>query len=164
MQHMRQADEPQLLSITMDSASNNDALSNELAALLPGIYRGLRARVRCMDHVVNIAARRAMLMFDATPVELARALDEAVVDLERMGDDITEATDAPVNEDDESDVMEPAGSDDLGVELGDAFEGMSEEGKEDLHQQLEPMRESISKVRTFHLVPDRTLTDHSYGS
>ena len=48
--------EPQLLNITMDSASNNDALVNELAKLLLQVYGGLRAHIRCMDHIVNIAA------------------------------------------------------------------------------------------------------------
>ena len=45
----------QLLGITMDSTLNNDALANELAAMLPGIFRGLRAWVCRMDHVMNIA-------------------------------------------------------------------------------------------------------------
>ena len=83
------------LNITMDSTSNNNALANELANMLPGTFRGLRARIRCMDHIVNIAARRAMLMLDASPKELARALDEATDDLERMGGDITDLGDAP---------------------------------------------------------------------
>ena len=139
----------QLLSITMDSASNNYAMADELAKIMPGMFRGLRARVHCMDHIVNIAARRAMLMFDASLAELARALDEATDDLEHIGDDITDLGDAPVHDgDEEGDAIESLDDENLQVELGDAFEGMIEEGKEDLRQQVEPMREAISKVRT----------------
>jgi len=144
--------EPQLLNITMDSASNNDALANELAKLLPRVYGGLRARIRCMDHIVNIAARRAMLMFDASPEELARALDEATEDLERMGDDITDMGDIPLDDGEEDgEDVEPLRGDSIEVELDGAFDGMSEEYKAELREKLEPVRQSISKVRTCHL-------------
>ena len=137
----------QLLGIMMDSTLNNDTLANELAIMLPGIFCGLRACVH-MDHVVNIAAQCAMLMFDASPVELAHALDEVMQDLEQMGEGVTEASDAPAHDDDGDESLESPVDVDLGVELGDMFEGTSEERKEDLCQQIEPMRESISKVRT----------------
>jgi len=147
------------LNITMDSTSNNNALANELANMLPGTFRGLRARIRCMDHIVNTAARRAMLMLDASPKELAHALDEATDDLERMGDDITDLGDAPAHDDDgDGGLEEPAGNN-LGVELGDAFEAMNEEWKEDLRLQLEPVRVSISKVCTLFQADECVLTN-----
>jgi len=140
---------PQLLSITMDSKSNNNAMADELARIMPSMFRSLQARVRCMDHIVNIAARCAMLMFDASPEELAKALDEATDNLECMGEDITELSDAPVHDDDEQvEPLELLANDNLRVELGDVFDRMSEEGKEDMRKQVEPMRETISKVRT----------------
>ena len=124
-------------------------MADELARIMPSMFRSLQARVRCMDHIVNIAARCAMLMFDASPEELAKALDEATDNLECMGEDITELSDAPVHDDDEQvEPLELLANDNLRVELGDVFDRMSEEGKEDMRKQVEPMRETISKVRT----------------
>jgi len=149
----------QLLNITIDSASNNDALAYKLAKLMPSVFGRLKARIRCMDHVVNIAARRAMLMFDASAVELAKALDEAAADLERIGDDITDLEDSPQDEEDgDIESAELARDHNIEVELGGAFDGMSEEYKEELREQVEPMRESISKVRTSNRASDQALT------
>ena len=136
----------QLLNITMDSASNNDVLAKELAILMPGVFGGMKARIRCMDHVVNIAAQRAMKMFDATPQELTKAVNEAIGDLEQMGDDISKLKKTFVD-DEIDDTQERPADDDIEVALGGTFEGMSEEEKEELRQQVEPMRDSISKVR-----------------
>ena len=89
-----------------------------------------------------------MLLFDATPTELAQALNKATADVEQMGDEITEATDAPFDDENEEMILGPETSNNLGVELGDTFKEMSEEGKEDLRQELEPVHQSISKVCT----------------
>ena len=88
-------------------------------------------------------------MFDASPEELARALDEATEDLERMGDDITDVGDVPLGDGkDEDEAVEPVRSDSIEAELGGAFDGTSEEYKAELYEKLEPIRQSISKVRT----------------
>jgi len=134
----------QLLNITMDSASNNDALAYELAKLMPSVLGGLKARICCMDHIVNIAAWHAMLMFDALAAKLAKALDEAAADLEHIGDDITNLGDSPQDkEDGDVESAELARDDNIEAELGGAFNRMSEEYKEELREQVEPMCKSI---------------------
>ncbi|TFK80652.1 hypothetical protein K466DRAFT_467921, partial [Polyporus arcularius HHB13444] len=53
----------QILSITSDNASNNDTMTEELAALLPE-YQGMFGRTRCFLHILNLVANSILKQFD----------------------------------------------------------------------------------------------------
>jgi len=46
----------QILGITLDNASNNNTLVNELADLLHG-YQGSLTRIRCFAHILNLVVK-----------------------------------------------------------------------------------------------------------
>ena len=52
----------QILSITGDNATNNDALTAELAKLLGNFSP--RNRIRCFLHIVNLVSRSLLSPFD----------------------------------------------------------------------------------------------------
>ncbi|KAL1749584.1 hypothetical protein FB107DRAFT_187413, partial [Schizophyllum commune] len=52
----------QILSITGDNATNNDALTAELAKLLGSFSP--RNRIRCFLHIVNLVSRSLLSPFD----------------------------------------------------------------------------------------------------
>ncbi|KAE9383672.1 hypothetical protein BT96DRAFT_745198, partial [Gymnopus androsaceus JB14] len=53
----------QVLSITVDNASTNDTMINELQKLLPN-FRERCGHVRCMAHTVNLAAKGILCPFE----------------------------------------------------------------------------------------------------
>ncbi|KAE9390196.1 hypothetical protein BT96DRAFT_783144, partial [Gymnopus androsaceus JB14] len=53
----------QVLSITIDNASANDTMIDELQNLLPN-FRGRCGHVWCMAHTVNLAAKGILCLFE----------------------------------------------------------------------------------------------------
>ncbi|KAF8546220.1 hypothetical protein OG21DRAFT_1380027, partial [Imleria badia] len=52
-----------ILSVTCDSAANNDIMIRELAVLADG-FAGPASHTRCFLHVVNLIAKSILCQFD----------------------------------------------------------------------------------------------------
>ncbi|TFK81779.1 hypothetical protein K466DRAFT_452428, partial [Polyporus arcularius HHB13444] len=53
----------QVLGVTCDNATNNDAMVEALMKLLPG-FPGEVNRVRCFTHILNLVAKSLIRQFD----------------------------------------------------------------------------------------------------
>ncbi|EPS93985.1 hypothetical protein FOMPIDRAFT_1109429, partial [Fomitopsis schrenkii] len=53
----------QVLGVTCDNASANDAMINELEDILAG-FPGPRARSRCFCHIINLVAKALLRQFE----------------------------------------------------------------------------------------------------
>lgn len=69
----------QILSVTCDNASNNDTMTDHLAAKLKA-FGGQFARTRCFLHILNLSATGLIRQFDV----------KAVGDMEEADDDVRE--------------------------------------------------------------------------
>jgi len=127
----------------MDNASNMDTLATELAALLPGVFDGLAARVRCFAHIVNLAARKGMSVFDATNEEIKKAAAELCTELTGMGEDLTEVSISEGGGEDDS-RTEEQGIDVDWTEMA----GLTAEEENIFCGASIPLRNTIQKVRT----------------
>ena len=131
----------------MDNASSCDALATELATLLPGLFAGMTARVRCFAHIVNLASRRVMSVFDATDKQMKHTVDEICLELTELGEDLTDV----------SIVVEEAEEGVAGSDLTRMLKGMMEEEVEQVGQDSLQLRNTVQKVRVFHLVWSQLL-------
>jgi len=122
----------------MDNALSCDALAIELATLLPGLFAGMKGRIRCFAHVVNLASRRAMSVFDATCEEMQRAVSEVRAELNALGEDLTDVT-VQIDIEEEGRV---------GSDLTGALEGLTEEEAAQVGEDAAPLRDTVQKVRT----------------
>jgi hypothetical protein len=87
----------QVLGITCDNATNNDAMVEELAKRFPH-FKGQLHRARCFVHILNLVVKSIMRLFDVDPED--DKADLANKDLLAMGEDIESDLDAAVNSDD----------------------------------------------------------------
>ncbi|CAE7107559.1 unnamed protein product [Rhizoctonia solani] len=65
--------EEKIMSVCMDNASNNETLVRQLKELVP-TFRGSRARLRCLAHIVNLMAKAFMSLFSPPPKRTSREL------------------------------------------------------------------------------------------
>lgn len=106
---------PQILSVTADNASNNDTMTQELAAILKK-FGGQFSRTRCFLHITNLTARSLLNEFDVKGAEglepaddderellsLAKELEEEERDAQRdAGEEVVDEAGDDSDEDDE---------------------------------------------------------------
>lgn len=131
----------QVLGVTCDNASNNDAMIKHLTELLPD-FDGAPNRVRCFAHVLNLVAKSLIRQFDADldkeaaelgadERELAE-LAEGLVDEERLA----QAEDGGLEETDDPD------------DEVDAMKDMTAEQRAKFAEDVRPVKLVMAKVRT----------------
>jgi hypothetical protein len=128
----------QILSVTCDNASPNDAMIDALAKLIIA-FPGAANRTRCFAHILNLVVKAILRQFDVPKAKADEALDtasQALVDLagniEIEGDEMVE------RDDDEEDDGEEG--------LVDPRDGMSQEEQDDLDLSVQPVRLVLVKV------------------
>ena len=133
----------QLLGMTGDNATANDAMINELGELVP-TFDGSCSRGRCFDHTINLCAKSVVRPFDMPKkgkektdlVEAQDALAELLEDVEwdECGLDLAAGENEDLDEDD--------------VEgWQDERDEMSEEERNALEESITPVRLVLVKVR-----------------
>jgi len=127
-----------IIAITMDNATSCNTLATELATLLPGQFAGLQGHIQCVAHIVNLALRRAMSVFDTTEVEMKQAVADIGAELGPLGEDLTDVT-VEIN------LIE---LDHVGCDLAGTLEGMMEEEAVQVQDDVAPLRDTVQKVRT----------------
>ncbi|KAF9536806.1 hypothetical protein CPC08DRAFT_608459, partial [Agrocybe pediades] len=65
----------QILSLTCDNASANDALISQLPTLLDA-FPGAANRTRCFTHILNLVAKVILRQFDTPKKKADQALDD----------------------------------------------------------------------------------------
>jgi hypothetical protein len=127
----------QILGVTCDNASPNDAMIDTLAELVVA-FPGAANRTRCFAHILNLVVKVILRPFDVPKAKAGEALDvasRALVDL--TGDIETEEAVAH-NEDDED---EEDGEEEL-----DPYSGMSDDERDELDVAVRPVRLALVKV------------------
>ncbi|QRV87680.1 hAT family dimerization protein [Ceratobasidium sp. AG-Ba] len=64
-----------VMSACMDNASNNDTLVRRLKRLAPS-FRGTKARLRCLAHIINLMAKAFMSLFSPPPKRTSKSTSE----------------------------------------------------------------------------------------
>ena len=77
----------QILSITCDNASNNDAMIDELGEIIP-TFPGEPNRTRCFAHIINLVAKSVIKQFDIPKPRAGDTLDNGVADLITLAGEI----------------------------------------------------------------------------
>ena len=128
----------QILSVTCDNASNNDAMIEELADLLDD-FPGPANQTRCFTHVLNLVVKSIIRQFDSPDSKNDKHLDEATNEMLSFAGNIEfgEEEVAGDDEDDEDDNVEG---------WVDERTLMSEDELERLDESVEPLRLLLTKV------------------
>lgn len=129
----------QFLAVTLDNASNNDAMVDDLAERIES-FPGAAHQCRCFTHILNLGAKAILRQFDAPKSKQGAALsdaEQALVDL--MKDvDTEEDWSSGLEDDNAEDNLD--GFMDLRTEL-------SKEELAELEQALLPVKQVLAKVR-----------------
>lgn len=130
----------QILSVTCDNASSNDAMIYALAELVVA-FPGAANRTRCFTHILNLVVKVILRQFDLPKAKADEALDVASQVLVDLAGDIEMEEAAMDQRDDEDD-------DDDGGEEGwiDPYDGMSQEDRNELEWAVRPVRLVLVKV------------------
>ena len=130
----------QILSITCDNASVNDAMIDEISRILPN-FGGKETHIRCFLHVLNLVAKAIIKMFDVPKGEKdPNEMSEAETVLAKLAEGIeleeeeTRAQDTGVEDDDD---VEDVSRDDV---------LLTDEEKEEFNEGILPIRLIIVKV------------------
>lgn len=140
----------QILSVTCDNASNNDAMIEELQELIPE-FAGSASHTRCFLHIVNLVAKSLIRQLDAKKTvvgdhelaELQKELDEE--ELIRQSETV-DANDDEMPEEDENDDEMLEKKDDNDEGWVDETEDMSNEEKNELEKSIRPVKLALVKV------------------
>jgi hypothetical protein len=141
----------QILSITCDNASANDAMITHLAGIL-NAFPGEPNRTRCFAHILNLVAKCVMKQFDAPKKKKkANTGDENDSDEENIAPDLDDLR-APdgnldIDGDDGSEEGLDGEDDEVnGEEVQDGREGMSAADVRLLEEKVKPVRQVLTKV------------------
>lgn len=129
----------QILSVTCDNASPNDAMIVALADLV-NVFPGAANRTRCFDHILNLVVKVIIRQFDVLKANIDEALDGASQALVDLAGDI-EAEGETMDKTDGSD--EDNDREKSWVNPRDA---MSKRDREDLDSAVHPVRLALAKV------------------
>jgi hypothetical protein len=140
----------QILSITCDNASANDAMINHLGTILES-FPGAANRTRCFAHILNLVARCIMRQFDASKKSRnGRGSDHKSDSLAEVLDDTDDDLDddSENDEGDRDEEHEEAGEEGIEVidELLDGREGMSQDEIGAFDESIKPVRLVLTKV------------------
>ena len=127
----------QILSVTCDNASSNDAMIEALSELLTA-FPGATNRTRCFTHILNLVVKVILRQFDVPRAKAGEALDavsQALVDL--AGDIDVEGAVMDEQEDDDDDREEGQ---------VDPREGMSQQERDELDMAVCPVHVVLVKV------------------
>jgi hypothetical protein len=147
-----------MLTLTLDSASNNDTLIAHLPTLVPS-FAGEASQIRCFNHVLNLVARTITRQFDVPRAKADAALavaEQALLDL-AAGIDIEEEEAQHIVIDDgeegDEDVDDGDVADDSTGEADgwqDEQELLTEEELAEHNINVLPVRVVLVKVRQRH--------------
>lgn len=129
-----------MLNITLDNASNNDAMVDELRFLVEN-WPGPANRSRCFLHVVNLVAKALLRQFDPPKKDAEAALTAAEKELMALSDELDDEDEEDVGANDANDA-----DDDLDGWV-DELEAMEEEERDQLLEEVQPVRLALAKVR-----------------
>jgi hypothetical protein len=128
----------QILSITCDNASPNDAMIDALAELIFA-FPGAANRTRCFLHILNLVVKVILRQFDVPKAKADKALDAALQALVDFAGDI-EMEEAEMDDrgDDDEDDREEG--------WVDPRDGMSQNDQDELDKSVLPVRLILVKV------------------
>ena len=151
VQYLLCAHRPQILSVTCDNASANDAMIDHLAKVLPA-FPGAANRTRCFTHILNLVAKCIMKQFDSPKSRKGAQPDR---DVASESDD-EEFADLAAALDELEDELEDEGEMEVGHEkiddeeieeiMLDGRKGMTAEEIRALERSVKPVRLVLTKV------------------
>lgn len=125
----------QILSISCDNASNNDAMISELANLVEE-FPGSANQIRCFLHILNLVVKSIIRQFDLPKAQADDILNEAKAELRNLAGNL---------ELEEMDSQQESGTDE---ELeDDSVEGWVDEREEMTAMEVETLDESVGPLR-----------------
>ena len=128
----------QILSITCDNATNNDAMIEELANLLDD-FPGPANQTRCFTHVLNLVVKSIIRQFDSPKSKNDKHLDEVTNEV------LSFAGNIEFEEDDMAEDGEDKEDDNVEGWI-DERTLMTEAELEKLEESVEPLRLLLLKV------------------
>jgi len=129
----------QILSVTLDNASNNDTMIAELENLLDE-FPGAANQTRCFTHILNLVVKSILRQFDVPKSKADQALDDAARELFGLSENMEyeeEETRAEAGDDEEDDNVEG---------WIDERELLSDADREILDVDVQPVRLVLTKV------------------
>jgi hypothetical protein len=150
VQYLLCAHRPQILSVTCDNASANDAMIDHLAKVLPA-FPGAANRTRCFTHILNLVAKCIMKQFDSPKPRkgakpdrdvASESDDEEFKDLAAALDELEDE----LEDEDEIEVGHEKIDDEIEETMLDGRKGMTAEEIRALERSVKPVRLVLTKV------------------
>jgi hypothetical protein len=132
---------PQVLAVTCNSASANDAMMEALATILTR-FPGQVNRVCCFAHVLNLVVKAILCQFDTHVSKGKKAnavMMDAQRDLAKVAKDLEDDSDN--NNGDDEDANNVFGLDDIEHALEKDIEAVADE--------VQPVRDLLTKVSPY---------------
>ena len=152
----------QILGVTCDNASANDAMIDSLAIIISD-FAGEANHVQCLPHIINLVVKIILCQFDVSKKKKGRDRPEANDEEDGPGHEITEDEDEElvrVLDKEEKEMDSDDETDEDNERLGRDVE-MIEEVMEDeimeVSMMVKPVHQVLFKVGTFHLASISTL-------
>lgn len=133
-----------MLSVTVDNASNNDTMVEELAELIE-MFDGEASRTQCFLHIVNLVAKSLLKQSDVPKKKADAALDEVEKELLALAEDLEWEERITVAE---NGLGDEASKDDVDG-LVDEVEELTAQERKDLVESITPVRLVLVKVCLF---------------
>jgi hypothetical protein len=124
----------QILSISCDNASNNDAMISKLADLVEK-FPGEANQIRCFLHILNLVMKSVICQFDLPKAQADGILDEAKAELLKLAGNL---------ELEEITSQQESGADD---DVDDSVEGWVDERREMTEMEVEELDKSVGPLR-----------------
>ena len=131
----------QILSISCDNASNNDAMISELETMIDE-FPGAINQTRCFLHTINLVVKTILRQFDLPKKQADNLLDKAKAELHDLAgnlelEELISQQQGNTDDDDDDDNVEG---------WVDEREEMTEMEREELDQSVGPLRLMLTKV------------------
>jgi hypothetical protein len=130
----------QILSITVDNASNNDTMVDHLSEILDE-FPGTSNQTRCFAHTISLSAKAILKQFNVPKTKNGEDLDDAAQALANLAKNLDiedrETQSMANNEEDDDQPLDG---------WVDFREGMTAEQLEELDESVQPVRSTLVKV------------------
>ena len=135
----------QILSITCDNASNNDAMIRHLGGLIDE-FKGRESQTRCFAHILNLIAKSILRQFDV-PRAQVNVFDDATTALIELAGNIELEEQETIEQGDDDDKDDDEVEDENVEDWVDERKAMNEEQLAELDESVQPVRLMLVKVR-----------------
>lgn len=135
----------QILSVTCDNASNNDAMIRELSVKVPA-FGGSATHTRCFLHTVNLVAKSLIREFNVKKKDADRALADSREYDDEVGAELRELSEEVDGEEVDDEAANGSAADDDDDGWIDEVELLGQHERLALEKDIRPVKLALVKV------------------